>query len=195
MLTAENGEQTLLSEAICVEKKPTKAATPEKKPVETKQPVPAASTSTACVTPTQTANEQERKIRFNRFILSFFPKLYDVIKDSWIVVGLVTFNDMEFVQLETGISDYVCYSCTGENLALIPMRDEVMGHLATLDNIKPADNQPYKADLMEMCVAKFNGRLRTSVNIFFDRNFHFRHLVPRYGNGHKRRRRSGNSFR
>lgn len=92
-------------------------------------------------------------------MFSFFPKLYDLIKKkSWIPACLVTFDDMGFVQLETGINDYVCYSCTGENVALIPMREEVMDLLATLDNIKPADNRPYKADLMEMCVAKFNGK-------------------------------------
>lgn len=150
MVTSENGEQTPLSEAISAEKKSTETA--EKKPV---QP------SKACVTTPQTANEPERKIRFDRFIFSFFPKLYDKIKKtSWIPAGVITFDDMGFVQLETGINTYVAYSCTGETAALIPMSEKVMEHLATLDNINPADNQPYKADLMEMCVAKFNGKTK-----------------------------------
>lgn len=165
MVTTENGEQTPLSEAISAEKKPTEIATPkasaETKPVETNQSVQA-STSKACAT--TPANEPERKIRFDRFILSFFPKLYHIIKkNSWIPAGLITFDDMGFVQLETGLNNYVAYSCTGETATLIPMREEVMEYLATLDNINPAENQPYKADLMEMCVAKFKGKTR----IFF----------------------------
>lgn len=130
MVTTENGEQTPLSEAISAEKKPTEIATPkasaETKPVETNQSV-RASTSKACAT--TPANEPEP--------------------------GLITFDDMGFVQLETGLNNYVAYSCTGETATLIPMREEVMEYLATLDNINPAENQPYKADLMEMCVAKF----------------------------------------
>lgn len=57
-----------------------------------------------------------------------------------------------------GLSNYVCYSCTGETVSLVPLTNEVIEQLKQLEAFVPKDTEPYLVDLMEVCLAEFNGK-------------------------------------